>query len=83
MQQKPSILLLRVEQVGDRLNLSRARVYELIASGDIPSVTIGRSRRVRADVLEAWIEGGCVVSESRESGEAPRVVAPPSNRGAR
>lgn len=82
---QPSLLLLRVEHVGERLSLSRARVYELIASGSIPSVTIGRSRRVRADVLEAWIEGGCAVADAQVA-EAPadRVVSPRSKHpGAR
>lgn len=80
MTTKTSLLLLRIEQVGERLSLSRARVYELIASGALPSVQIGRSRRVRADVLEAWIEGGCALAAPRATEVAARVVRPGGTR---
>lgn len=42
----PDSVLLRPEEAGDRLRLSRARIYELMAAGELASVTIGRSRRV-------------------------------------
>ena len=38
------------------LSLSRALLYELLASGEIRSLKIGRLRRIRADELEAFIE---------------------------
>jgi len=48
-------LLLRVEEVAHALSLGRTKVYELIASGDLPSVTIGAARRVPAEALRQWI----------------------------
>ena len=42
----PESILLRTEEVATRLRLSRSRIYELIASGELPSVLIGSSRRV-------------------------------------
>jgi excisionase family DNA binding protein len=48
-------VLLTVEEVADRLSLGRSKVYELIASGAIQSVTIGRSRRVAATAVEAFV----------------------------
>ena len=49
-------VLLTVEQVCRIINLGRSKTYELIASNLIPSISIGRSRRVlRADLM-AWIE---------------------------
>jgi excisionase family DNA binding protein len=49
-------VLLKAEQVCRIVNLGRSKVYELIASQQIPSISIGRSRRVlRADLM-AWIE---------------------------
>ena len=48
-------LLLRVEQVAARLNLSRAKVYRLIADGSIPSVLIGGSRRVTQGQLQTFV----------------------------
>ena len=48
-------LLLTVGQVADALGLSRSKIYELLAAGELPSLTIGRSRRVPADALAAWV----------------------------
>ncbi len=67
-------LLLRVDEVAALLSLSRARIYELMAYGGddpLPSLHIGRSRRVRPDELTAWIErrgarAGATASPQRE-----------------
>ena len=48
--------LLRVTEAAERLSLSRSRAYELIASGELPSVRIGRSLRVPVAALDAWVE---------------------------
>jgi excisionase family DNA binding protein len=47
--------LLTVQQVIERLHLSRSSVYELISSGEIPSLKIGRARRVSEDDLDRFI----------------------------
>lgn len=44
--------LLTVEEAACFLSISRSRVYELMATGELPSVTIGRSRRVTLGALE-------------------------------
>ena len=49
-------LLLKLPQVVERAGLSRSTIYELIASGEIPVVRIGRAVRVPAAALEAWVE---------------------------
>ena len=49
---------LRLYTVGDveqRLQLSRAKVYDLIRTGRLPSITIGRSRRVTHTALNNLI----------------------------
>lgn len=48
-------LLLRPPEVARLLGVSRSRAYELIASGVLPSVRIGRSIRVPLAALRAWI----------------------------
>lgn len=48
-------LLLRIEEAAEVLQLGRNRVYELAASGQIPSLRIGRTLRIPADALRAWI----------------------------
>ena len=54
--QQEEPVLLRADQVCRILNLGRSKVFELLASQQIPSISIGRSRRVlRADLME-WIE---------------------------
>ena len=48
-------LLVRVEEAARMLSLGRSTVYELIASGQLPSITIGKSRRVPVEALKQWI----------------------------
>jgi excisionase family DNA binding protein len=49
-------VLLTAEQVCRIINLGRSKVYELIGTKQIPSICIGRSRRVLREDLMAWIE---------------------------
>jgi excisionase family DNA binding protein len=48
-------LLLTPEDAAVALSISRTRVYELMASGRLPSLKIGRSRRISVDALAAFI----------------------------
>ncbi|MBL8775084.1 MAG: helix-turn-helix domain-containing protein [Acidimicrobiales bacterium] len=48
--------LLTVEQAATYLAVSRARTYELLASGALESVKIGRSRRVPLVALHEYVE---------------------------
>lgn len=47
--------LLRVEQSGERLNISRAKVYELIASGELRSIKIGGARRIPVEAIDELV----------------------------
>ncbi len=38
------------------LKIGSTKCYELLASGEIPSVRIGRNYRVRKQELERWLE---------------------------
>lgn len=50
-------LLWKVEEAArDVLRLSGSEVYELIRTGEIESVKIGRSRRIPQAALEAFVE---------------------------
>ena len=49
-------LLYRVTEVAVFLNVSRSKVYELLASGDLPSVKIDRTRLVRGSDLHDYVE---------------------------
>jgi excisionase family DNA binding protein len=49
-------LLLKPIEVGNQLRISRAKTYELIASGEIPSIKVGGTTRVPAVALQQWID---------------------------
>lgn len=48
-------LLVRPEEGARAINVSRATFYAMLARGEIPSVTIGRSRRIPAEALRRWV----------------------------
>ena len=48
-------LLLRPEEAAETLGIGRSKTYELLASGELPSIKVGRSMRVPTDALRAWI----------------------------
>ena len=48
--------LLRIEDVAERLAVSRSMAWKLIAYGDLPAVRIRRAVRVRPADLEAYVE---------------------------
>jgi excisionase family DNA binding protein len=47
--------LLTVPEVMERLHLSRSKVYDLIRSRRLTSITIDRSRRIPEDALADFI----------------------------
>ena len=47
----PSRVILTVEQAAEALGIGRTFMYELIGSGEVESVLIGRLRRVPANAL--------------------------------
>lgn len=49
-------LLLTVEESAKQARISRTKMFELIKSGEIRSVKIGRSRRVPAAALAAYVD---------------------------
>jgi excisionase family DNA binding protein len=52
----PNRGLLRVEEAAEWLGLSRTKAYQLVYRGTLPSVTIGRSRRVPVVELHAFVQ---------------------------
>jgi excisionase family DNA binding protein len=51
----PVRLLLTVPEAAEALGVSRSVVYELMDSGDLRNIKIGRSRRVLVTSLEEFI----------------------------
>jgi excisionase family DNA binding protein len=52
--------LLKAQDVAAILNVSRSFAYALMQSGQLPSVRLGRSIRVRPSDLEDYISGNLV-----------------------
>lgn len=53
---EPSPLLLRVEQVAELLSVGRSRVYDLMRTGELPSVRIRATRRVPRSAVLAYVD---------------------------
>jgi excisionase family DNA binding protein len=50
-------MLYRAEQAAEQLGVSRATLYELIRTGALTSIKIGRSRRISRAALETYVAG--------------------------
>ena len=48
-------LLLTIPEAAIRLGLGRSLVYRLVMAGEIPSIKLGRARRVPAPALEEFV----------------------------
>jgi excisionase family DNA binding protein len=48
-------VLLKPSDLINLLQLSRAQVYLLLASGEIPNIRIGRLRRIPRQSLDEWL----------------------------
>ena len=49
-------LLLRPAEAAEAIGIGRSKVYELLASGDLPSIRVGGAIRVPVTALHTWIE---------------------------
>ena len=48
-------LLYTVPEAAAQLGIGRSKLYELLNSGALPTVRIGRAVRIPASALEAWV----------------------------
>jgi excisionase family DNA binding protein len=48
-------LLLTPEEAAEALRIGRSKVYELMRSGELASITIGRARRIPSKALDEFI----------------------------
>lgn len=49
-------LLVSVDRMAEMLGIGRTRAYELVGTGELPSVLIGRSRRVAVVDVAAYVD---------------------------
>lgn len=64
--------LLTIRDVIERTSLSRSTVMGLLARGELPSLAIGRARRVQLSQLDLWI-AACAAKEDQRRGRAPEA----------
>ena len=70
--------LLRVGDIAEAMGVSRSRVYQLVETGQIPAIRLGRSLFVPEEAWERWLidqaqgamRGVCRGAEKPESGVA-------------
>ncbi len=60
-------LLLTIVEAANQLSMGRTSLYALVMRGDIESVTIGRSRRITRQALDAYVAR--LVAEQEVNGE--------------
>lgn len=51
----PTIVALTVEEAARRIGIGRTKMYEYVSSGEIPSATIGRLRRIPAEAVRDFL----------------------------
>ncbi len=57
-------MLMKVEQVAEKLGVTTKRVYYYCARGFLPHVRIGRQIKFSSDQIDRWIaEGGTPLSQ--------------------
>jgi excisionase family DNA binding protein len=64
-------ILLTITEAAFLLGMGRSFVYELVKSGELPSIKLGRARRIPASALEAFIASRLTSSEGSALEPAP------------
>ena len=55
-QQRAGVQLLSIPQVCQELGMGKSWIYRRLRSGEIPSIRLGRSIKVRRDELEEYLQ---------------------------
>ena len=68
-------LLLTIQEAAESLGVGRTKLYQLIASGELDTVSIGRARRITVESVEAFVlrlqeESGLVAGASHLRGQS-------------
>lgn len=60
--------LYTVAEVAQHMRVSNMTVYRLIKAGDLPAVRVGKNYRIRASVLDAYLDGAVTERPDRNAG---------------
>jgi len=74
-------LLLRPSDVMKATALGRSTIYEMLRSGELPSIRVGkRNRRVSVSALEAWINEKAAVAANNDGTKEAADARPARHR---
>jgi excisionase family DNA binding protein len=73
-------LLLTAEEAAEELRIARSRVFDLMAAGELPSVKIGRSRRITRAALEYYVETLVEAQSGSGTTQQPQPTTRPDPR---
>ena len=59
-------LLIKPGEAAELLGVSRSTIYQLLGSGEVPSVRVGKLLRVPAAALEQWVRERSIGTASRD-----------------
>jgi len=65
----------RVAEVAEALALSRSKVASMISRGELPAERIGRSVRIEASALEAWVRERSTPGRTPDEQQSRREIA--------
>ena len=60
-------ILYRPVEAAEAIGVSKSRMYELIASGEVPAIVVGKVKRVPVDKLREWAEQQPAAQEAASS----------------
>ena len=66
-------LLLKPMEAATAINVGRSKVYEMLASGELPSIRVGSTIRVPVDGLREWIAAQRLHTQDL-AGESPAIA---------
>lgn len=58
-------ILLRPEEAADRLAIGRTQLFELLRSGELASITVGRLRRIPVAACEEFVARRAITTTDR------------------
>ncbi|MGO8946652.1 MAG: helix-turn-helix domain-containing protein [Ktedonobacterales bacterium] len=65
--QNVSKLLITVEEAAASLSVGRPKMWQLVMTGEVPSIKIGASRRIPVSVLEGYVQQKLAAAEEERA----------------
>jgi excisionase family DNA binding protein len=75
-QQRGSVQLLSIPQLRQELGMGKSWIYRRLRSGEIPSVRLGRTIKVRRDDLDQYLESHYYPARAQEALQEEEVSPP-------